>query len=65
MFLASVAFRNIASMCKSPIAAYSAAVFCNSNRKWYDKVAICTRYDKLDRMFVTFIHMGLIHDALH
>jgi len=26
---------------------------------------ICTRYDKLDRMFVTFIHMGLIHDALH
>jgi transposase len=26
---------------------------------------ICTRYDKLDRMFVMFVHMGLIHDALH
>ena len=26
---------------------------------------ICNCYDKLDRMFVSFIHMGLIHDALH
>jgi len=26
---------------------------------------ICTRYDKLDRMFAVFIHMGFIHDALH
>ena len=26
---------------------------------------ICTRYDKLDRMFVMFVHMGFIHDALH
>jgi len=24
----------------------------------------CTRYDKLDRMFAMFIHIGLIHDAL-
>ena len=26
---------------------------------------ICTRYDKLGRMFAMFIHMGSIHDALH
>ena len=26
---------------------------------------ICARHDKLDRMFVMFVHMGFIHDALH